>query len=94
MTPSQVTTAEIAKVSGLTRKHVRRMITRAANGRSWCGADMRLTFPEDGDVLVEFHSLPDHIREAFVMLDQQELPLPPLERIKLECRAAARDPLN
>lgn len=77
MTPHHVTITEIAKVSGLTRKHVRRMAYRATQGRSWCGAEMRLTFPEDGDVLVEFHSLPEHIREAFVMLDQQELPLPP-----------------
>lgn len=76
MTPQHVTITEIAQVSGLTRKHVRRMITRAANGRSWCGTDIHLTFPEDGDVLVDFHSLPEHIREAFVMLDQQELPLP------------------
>lgn len=83
MTPCQVTTTEIATISGLTRKHVRRMATRAQDGRSWCGADMRLTFPEDGDVLVEFSTLPDHIREAFVMMDQPELPLPPpLERIK------------
>lgn len=77
MSRQQVTVAEIAKVSGLTRKHVRRMITRNANGRSWCGADMRLSFPDDGDALVEVHTLPDHIREAFVMLDQLELPLPP-----------------
>jgi hypothetical protein len=77
MSTRQVTLAEVADISGLTRKHVRRMATRAQEGRSWCGADMRLTFPEDGDVLVEFPTLPDHIREAFVMLDQLELPLPP-----------------
>lgn len=77
MTPQHVTITEIATVSGLTRKHVRRMATRAVQGRAWCGAEMRLTIPEEGEVLVEFTTLPDHIREAFVMLDQEELPLPP-----------------
>ncbi|WP_416369747.1 hypothetical protein [Tritonibacter mobilis] len=76
MTPQHVTITEIAKVSGLTRKHVRRMAYRASQGRSWYGADMRLTTPAKGEWSVEFATLPDHIREAFVMVDQEELPLP------------------
>lgn len=76
MTPQQVTITEIAQVSGLTRKHVRRMAYRATLGRSWCGADMRLNIPAKGEWSVEFTTLPDHIREAFVMVDQEELPLP------------------
>jgi len=77
MTVRQVTIAEVAAVAGLTRKHVRRMAYRATLGRSWCGADMRLIFVKGGEVLVEMPTLPDHIREAFVMLDQADLPLPP-----------------
>ncbi|MGH1330752.1 MAG: hypothetical protein ACRBBK_07720 [Paracoccaceae bacterium] len=76
MSAHHVTITEIAKVSGLTRKHVRRMAYRATLGRSWCGADMRLTTPAKGEWSVEFTTLPDHIREAFVMVGQEELPLP------------------
>lgn len=65
--------AELGKVS---RKHVRRQVTRAQTGRAWCGAEMRAVMPSGGDVLIEFGTLPEHIREAFIMLDQVALPLP------------------
>jgi hypothetical protein len=85
MSARQVTLAEVAEVSGLTRKHIRRMATRAQEGRTWCGAEMRLTAPSKGELSIEFTTLPDHIREAFVMLDREELPLPPyLDRIKFQ----------
>jgi hypothetical protein len=68
-------------VAGLTEKHVRRMIRRAEGAgpyvsRDWFGARMQVCRTDDG-ALVAFPSLPDHIREAFVMLDQRELPLTP-----------------
>lgn len=74
MSAQLVTITEIAVVAGLTYKHVRRMAYRATQGRSWCGADMRLITPAKGEWSVEFVTLPEHIREAFVMLDQNELP--------------------
>jgi len=70
-----VTITKVAKVAGVSRKHVRRQVTRAQAGRAWCGAEMRVAFPADGEVLVEFPTLPEHIREALVMLDQAELRL-------------------
>lgn len=76
MSPLLVTLTEVAQVTGLTRKHVRRMAFRATQGRAWLGADMRLTIPANGEWLVDFSTLPDHIREAFVLLDQAALPLP------------------
>ena len=81
MTPACVTPAEIARVAGLTEKHVRRMISRARGcgpyvPQEWFGALMRIEDGECGPRVV-FATLPDHIREAFVMLDQPELPLPP-----------------
>jgi predicted DNA-binding protein (UPF0251 family) len=66
------TVAELGQVS---RKHVRRQVTRAQAGRAWCGAEMRAVIPSGGDVLIEFGTLPEHIREAFVMLDQADLPI-------------------
>ncbi|MCT4608636.1 MAG: hypothetical protein N4A70_05465 [Pelagimonas sp.] len=80
MTPVHVTPSQIAAVSGLTEKHVVRMLFRARGGtqftRLWFGRQLRIIDDVDGPK-VEFASLPDHIREAFVMLDQQELPLFP-----------------
>ena len=76
MFQEEVTISEVAKVSGLTRKHVRRMAYRATQGQSWCGADLILNIPVKGEWLIKFTTLPSHIREAFVMLDQAELPLP------------------
>lgn len=76
MTPREVTFAEVAKVSGLTRKHVRRMATRIQEGRAWCGVETCLTAPAKGEPKFLFSTLPEHIREAFVMLDQEELPFP------------------
>lgn len=81
MTPSHVTPDQIANVAGLTEKHVRRMIARAQGAgpyvsREWFGKRMRVVIGESGPE-VEFATLPDHIREALVMLDQPELPLPP-----------------
>jgi hypothetical protein len=81
MTPAHVTPSQIAAVSGLTKKHVVRMIGRARGcgphvSSDWFGVRMRIIDEVDGPK-VEFASLPDHIREAFVMLDQQELPLSP-----------------
>lgn len=70
-----VTIAQVAEVAGVSRKHVRRQVTRAQAGRAWCGAEMRALLPPGGEVLVEFPTLPEHIREAFVVLDQIELPI-------------------
>ncbi|MFV1530495.1 MULTISPECIES: hypothetical protein [unclassified Phaeobacter] len=79
MTPSRVTPAEIAEVVGCTEKHVRRMIGRSRGAEpetrdTWFGANLRIEKGEHGPEVV-FATLPDHIREAFVMLDQRELPL-------------------
>lgn len=79
MTPCRVTPAEIAQVAGVTEKHVRRMMSRARGSGhhvspEWFGRIMRIEKGEHGPEVV-FATLPDHIREAFVMLDQQELPL-------------------
>ncbi|MCF6432639.1 hypothetical protein [Leisingera sp. MMG026] len=79
MTPSRVTPAEIAEIVGCTEKHVRRMIGRARGAGhhvspEWFGRIMRIEDGEHGPEVV-FATLPDHIREAFVMLDQPELPL-------------------
>lgn len=81
MTPSHVTPDQIAEVAGLSEKHVRRMIARAQGAgpyvsQEWFGKRLRIVTGECGPE-VEFATLPDHIREAFVMLDQEELPLPP-----------------
>jgi hypothetical protein len=70
-----VTITKISEVAGVSRKHVRRQVTRAQAGRAWCGADLRLIVPSKGEFSVEFSTLPEHIREAFVMLDQVALPL-------------------
>lgn len=72
-----VSVEEIARASGLTEKHVRRQFARARGAgpwvrQTWCGAHLRLT--DDG---AEFSSLPEHIREALVLADQEQLPLPP-----------------
>lgn len=79
MTPSRVTPAEIAQVVGCTEKHVRRMIGRSRGAEpetrsTWFGVTLRIEKGEHGPEVV-FATLPDHIREAFVMLDQRELPL-------------------
>jgi hypothetical protein len=81
MTPSYVTPDQIAQVAGVTEKHVRRMISRAQGGGPfgnplWFGTRMRVSVGECGPE-VEFATLPGHIREGFVMQDQEELPLPP-----------------
>lgn len=88
MTPSRVTPAQIAQVSGLTEKHVRRMVGRAQGAGPhvspcWFGERMRVRVVESG-LEVEFASLPQHIREAFVLLDQPDLPLPP-PRSRINC---------
>jgi hypothetical protein len=70
-----VTIDEVAQMGKVSRKHVRRQVTRAQAGRAWMGAEMRAVIPKGGDVLIEFGTLPDHIREAFVMLDQVALQL-------------------
>lgn len=80
MTPSHVTPDRIAEVAGLSQKHVRRMVARASDPvepAEWYGARLRAVSGESG-LEVEFATLPQHIREAFVMLDQEELPLPPM----------------
>ena len=85
--PHQVTPAQIADVAGLTEKHVRRMISRAKGAGpyvspDWYGVRMDVT-RTDGGPIVMLSSLPAQIREAFVMLDQQELPLtPPMTNVK------------
>lgn len=84
MTPDHVTPSEIARVAGLTEKHVRRMIRRAEGAgpyisRDWFGTRMQVRRIDNG-TLVAFPSLPDHIREAFIMIDQMELPLTPPPR--------------
>lgn len=71
-----VTITKVAEVAGVSRKHVRRQVTRAQAGRAWCGADLRLVIPSKGECLVELSTLPEHIREAFVMIDQVALPFP------------------
>jgi hypothetical protein len=80
-----VTADQIAEVSGLTTKHVRRMMGRA-NGAgpfvrpNWFGVRMKLVVGECG-LEAEFATLPEHIQQAFreaeCMRDQLELPLPP-----------------
>gem|GEM_PF-2865636 len=87
MTPSCVTPAEIAQVVGCTEKHVRRMIGRSRGAEpqtrpTWFGVTLRVEQGKHGPEVV-FATLPSHIREAFVMLDQPELPLPPPHRRKL-----------
>lgn len=82
MTPSYVTPDQIAALAGLTEKHVRRMISRAQGAgpyasRDWFGKHLHVVSGECGPK-VAFPTLPDHIREAFVMRDQEELPLPPM----------------
>ena len=81
MTPSHVTPEQIAKVAGLSEKHVHRVLRRAKGAgpyvsQGWFGKRLRVVDRGCGPE-VEFASLPDHVREAFVMLDQAELPLPP-----------------
>ncbi|MEM6727839.1 MAG: hypothetical protein AAF618_05005 [Pseudomonadota bacterium] len=79
-----MTVEEIAHVAGLTEAWVRQKLVEASiagPGYVWRKAELRAVC-QDGELLAEFASLPEPIREAFVMLDQQELPLPPLERIK------------
>ena len=89
MTPAYVTPDQIAAMAGVTEKHVRRMISRARGAGPylnplWYGTRMRVSIGECGPE-VAFATLPDHIREAFVMQDQEELPLPPPpEQIKIE----------
>ena len=79
MIPGCVSAAEIARAAGLTERHVRSRIARAEGcglcaSRLWHGKLLDVRRAPDGGVLVAFASLPDHIREAFVMLDQYELP--------------------
>ncbi len=81
MNPSRVTPDQIASAAGLTEKHVRRIIHRAEGAGPfvspmWYGRRIDVIRDTDGPKVV-FSTLPDHIREAFVMLDQQELSLPP-----------------
>ncbi len=88
MTPDFVSPDQIAQIAGLTEKHVRRMIGRAQGAGpyvndEWFGQRMHVVVGECGP-LVAFATLPDHIREAFVMLDQEELPLPPREHFIFE----------
>jgi len=69
------------------------MISRAQGAgpyvaADWFGKRLAVCTGECGPE-VEFSSLPDHIREAFVMQDQQELPLPP-HRNKLNWNEAKR----
>lgn len=88
MTPAYVRPEQIAAVANLSEKHVRRVIMRAQGAgpyvsTDWFGNRLVVRTGEHGPE-VAFSSLPNHIREAFIMLDQPELPLPPpeLERIK------------
>ncbi len=83
MTPARVTPAEIARVSGLTEKHVRRMMGRVRGvghwvDYKWFGTRPRIHDTDTGPE-IEFATLPDHIREAFVLKDQPMLPLPGLK---------------
>lgn len=96
---TSVSPAEIAEVSKLTEKHVRRMIRRAEGcgpwvSPLWFGCRMEVLRTAAG-LKVRLASLPPHIREAFVMLDQLELPLCPdgvggAEHDKLERLSAVR----
>lgn len=70
-----VTIDEVAEMGKVSRKHVRRQVTRAQAGRAWMGALMRAVIPKSGDVLIEFGTLPGHIQDALLMRDQIELPL-------------------
>lgn len=82
MTSAFVTPDQIARASGLSEKHVRRMIARARGAGphvspEWFGKRLHVVTGECGPE-VAFATLPDHIREALVMRDQEELPLPPV----------------
>lgn len=79
MTPDRCTSAEIAAAAHVTEKHVRRMMARAIGAGPyasplWFGRRMSVHKGARG-LEVEFATLPDHIREAFVMRDQLPLPL-------------------
>lgn len=79
MTPARVTPSEIAAVSGLTEKHVRRVFSRAVGAGpyvspEWYGGRLIISQSDRGPV-AEFASLPIHIREAFIEQNQLRLPL-------------------
>ncbi len=81
MTPSYVSPDQIAQVAGLSEKHVRRMVARARGAGpyvspEWFGKRLRVVTGDCGPE-IEFATLPKHIREAFMLLDQLELPLTP-----------------
>lgn len=66
-----VTPSQIAAAAQVTEKHVRRMISRAQGSgpyvpTDWFGVRMRVVV-DDGALLVEFASLPDHIRDAVLV---------------------------
>jgi hypothetical protein len=80
---------EIAQVAGLTERHVKRVLGNAqTSGALWFGCRLRMIMGECGPQ-VHFASLPDHIREAFIMRAQMDLPLPPPEQINFYCASGA-----
>ncbi len=79
MPPYTVTPAQIARAMSCTAKNVRRMVGRSNGSEAdvrgtWFGCKLRATRC-GRDIQIEFASLPQHVREAFVEQDQTELPL-------------------
>lgn len=79
MAPYTVTPAQIARALGCTPKNVRRMVGRSNGAEAdvrgtWFGCKLRAT-RRGRDIQIEFETLPQHVREAFVMVDQLDLPL-------------------
>ena len=78
MTHVHVRPADVAKIGGVTEKHVRRMINRAKGAEPekcpfWFGTKLQ-SEQVDGNLMVVFATLPQHIREALLLKDQLEIP--------------------
>lgn len=78
MTPAIVSAQDISEATGLSLTWCKQKLTDASSGppmNIWRRVQVR-TLKRDGEVFAVFTSLPVEFREAFVMRDQQELPLP------------------
>ncbi|MFS4437869.1 hypothetical protein ACMA5I_06625 [Paracoccaceae bacterium GXU_MW_L88] len=86
MTPRHVSPEDIAEVAGLTLPYVRRVVSefKSRSRTAWHGAKLHIE-GEPGAYRIAFRDLPEHVREAFTLLDQQNLPFtPPLEHNNLD----------
>lgn len=93
MIPEYVTPGEIAAATGLTRKHVVRMLGRCAGAgpfvpRAWYGARVQVDRTGDG-LRARFDSLPAQIQAQFPDPDQLPLPLPERKIFETDPRPVA-----